>query len=47
MKRDIVIFVSNIVILFFAVGIVINFVSLYNGKAASVAGDIVSLSGGL
>lgn len=44
MKRDIVIFVSNIVILFFAVGIVINFVSLYNGKAASVAGDIVSLS---
>ncbi len=44
MKKEIAVFVSNIVILFFAVGIVINTLPLYKANAAFVACGVISLS---
>lgn len=45
MKKEITVFISNIVILFFGVGIIINTMPLYKGTAESVACGIASLSG--
>lgn len=44
MKKEVVVFISNVLIAFFGVGIILNTAPLYKGTAASVAGNIVSAS---
>ena len=44
MKKEIIVFVSNVLIVFFGVGIILNTVPLYKGTAAAAAGDILSAS---
>lgn len=43
MKRDILIFLSNVVIVFFAVGIIVNAAPLAKDSVASVSSDIMSV----
>lgn len=44
MKKEIVVFVSNVLIVFFGVGIILNMAPLYKGTAAAAAGNIISAS---
>lgn len=44
MKKEIIVFVSNVLIVFFGVGIILNTVPLYKGTAAAAAEDILSAS---
>ena len=44
MKKEIIVFVSNVLIVFFGVGIILNTAPLYKGTAAAAAGNIVSAS---
>ena len=44
MKKEIIVFVSNVFIVFFGVGIILNTAPLYKGTAAAAAGNIVSAS---
>lgn len=44
MKREITVFVSNTLIVFFAVGIILNTVPLYKGTASAAAGNILCAS---
>lgn len=44
MKKEIVVFVSNVLIVFFGVGIILNTAPLYKGTAAAAAGNIISAS---
>ena len=44
MKKEIIVFVSNVLIVFFGVGIILNTVPLYKGTAAAAAWDILSAS---
>lgn len=44
MKKEVVVFISNVLIAFFGVGIILNTAPLYKGTASSVAGNIVSAS---
>lgn len=44
MKKEIIVFVSNVLIVFFGIGIILNTAPLYKGTAAAAAGNIVSAS---
>ena len=44
MKKDIIIFASNIIILFCAVGIVVNFSPLISNELSSISSEILKLS---
>lgn len=44
MKKEIIVFVSNVLVVFFGVGIILNTVPFYKNTATAAAGNIVSAS---